>query len=84
MNIDVTEFCAECSYIATRIFDRLVRLDGSRSRERGGFGLAIARALAGAHGGELACLPQPPGTGARFRLTLPSVPTNELIGDSVQ
>ena len=56
-----------------RIFDRLVRLDESRSRERGGFGLglSIARALARAHGGELACI-EPDGDGARFRLTLPA------------
>ncbi len=55
-----------------RIFDRLVRLDQARSRERGGFGLglSIARALARAHGGDLTCL-DPLGGGARFRLTLP-------------
>ncbi|WP_375483772.1 ATP-binding protein [uncultured Jatrophihabitans sp.] len=57
-----------------RIFERLVRLDASRSRERGGFGLGlpIARALARAHGGELACV-GPDGAGGRFRLTLPAV-----------
>lgn len=54
-----------------RIFERLVRLDASRSRNTGGFGLGlpIARAMARTHGGDLVCL----GTeiGARFRLTLP-------------
>lgn len=59
-----------------RIFDRLVRLDGSRARDRGGFGLglSIARALARAHGGDLVCT-EPVGRGARFRLTLPAQPT---------
>jgi two-component system OmpR family sensor kinase len=71
-----------------RIFDRLVRLDASRSRHSGGFGLGlpIARALARAHGGDLAYvgapsdppvdprLGPPAATGARFRLTLPSRP----------
>ena len=55
-----------------RIFERLVRLDAGRARDHGGagLGLAIARALARAHGGELACLPHEGG--ARFRLSLPS------------
>jgi signal transduction histidine kinase len=54
------------------IFDRLVRLDSGRARDHGGagLGLAIARALARAHGGELACLPH--HGGAQFRLTLPN------------
>jgi two-component system, OmpR family, sensor kinase len=54
-----------------RIFDRLVRLDTARNQDRGGagLGLPIARALARAHGGELACLPREGG--AQFRLSLP-------------
>jgi signal transduction histidine kinase len=54
-----------------RDFERLVRLDAGRARDHGGagLGLAIARALARAHGGELVCLPHEGG--ARFRLTLP-------------
>jgi two-component system, OmpR family, sensor kinase len=54
-----------------RIFERLVRLDAGRARDHGGagLGLPIARALARAHGGELACLPR--GGGAQFRLSLP-------------
>lgn len=55
-----------------RIFERLVRLDTARSRDRGGagLGLPIARALARAHGGDLVCLPHEGG--ARFQLTLPA------------
>ncbi len=54
-----------------RIFERLVRLDAGRARDHGGagLGLPIARALARAHGGELACLPH--DGGAQFRLSLP-------------
>jgi signal transduction histidine kinase len=60
-----------------RIFERFVRLDASRSRDRfgSGLGLPIARGLAEAHGGSLVCLG---GTrGACFRLTLPAVPAAE-------
>ncbi|MGZ4514940.1 MAG: sensor histidine kinase [Mycobacterium sp.] len=55
-----------------RIFERLVRLDAGRARDHGGagLGLPIARALAHAHGGELACLPREGG--AQFRLSLPA------------
>lgn len=54
-----------------RIFERLVRLDAGRDRDHGGagLGLPIARALARAHGGTLACLPHEGG--AQFRLSLP-------------
>ena len=56
-----------------RIFERLVRLDHSRSADAGGsgLGLAIARGYARAHGGDLVCL-DPGGPGALFRLTLPA------------
>jgi signal transduction histidine kinase len=55
-----------------RIFERLVRLDHSRSADAGGsgLGLAIARGYARAHSGDLVCL-DPGGPGALFRLTLP-------------
>lgn len=57
-----------------RIFDRLVRLDDSRSADRGGtgLGLAIARGIARAHGGDLRCVDPPNGVGAAFTLTLPA------------
>ena len=57
-----------------RIFERLVRLDEARARDRGGagLGLPIARALARAHGGDLECVAHEPG--ARFRLRLPVTP----------
>ncbi|NMH97129.1 HAMP domain-containing protein [Pseudonocardia sp. K10HN5] len=67
-----------------RIFDRLVRLDEARSADDGGagLGLAIARGIARAHGGELSCVEPPDGAGAVFELVLlpgwpdgPTVPT---------
>jgi len=57
------------------IFGRLVRLDTSRDRRHdgAGMGLAIARGIARAHGGDLRCVEPPPGTaGAVFVLTLPA------------
>ena len=57
-----------------RIFDRLVRLDEARSADNGGagLGLAIARGIARAHGGDLTCVDPPTDTGATFILTLPA------------
>jgi len=65
-----------------RIFDRLVRLDeargaGGAGRDNNtaggaGLGLAIARGIARAHGGDLHCVDPPTGTGAAFNLTLPA------------
>ncbi|MBW0091835.1 HAMP domain-containing protein [Pseudonocardia sp. KRD-184] len=56
-----------------RIFDRLVRLDEARTAHDGGagLGLAIARGIARAHGGELR-LAEQVGAGAVFVLTLPA------------
>jgi two-component system, OmpR family, sensor kinase len=54
-----------------RIFDRLVRLDEARGDDGGaGLGLAIARGIARAHGGDLRCVDPPAGRGAAFELSL--------------
>jgi signal transduction histidine kinase len=53
-----------------RIFDRLVRLDSSRAGSGGvGLGLPIARGIARAHGGDVACVAVE--SGALFVLRLP-------------
>ena len=56
---------------AERVFERLVRLDASRTTGGSGLGLSIARGIAAAHGGSLVLTPtrQP---GATFRLSLPA------------
>jgi signal transduction histidine kinase len=71
-----------------RIFDRLVRLDDARTADLppvpdaaappqsgAGLGLAIARGLARAHGGDLRCDPPTTLPGATFTLHLPLAPT---------
>ncbi|NUT46773.1 MAG: HAMP domain-containing histidine kinase [Saccharothrix sp.] len=56
---------------ATHVFDRFYRTDRSRNSAGGaGLGLAIARSLARAHGGDVE-LETALGEGACFRLTLP-------------
>jgi two-component system OmpR family sensor kinase len=65
-----------------RIFDRLVRLDHARTHNTGGagLGLAIARGIARAHGGELRCVdPLPDAGGARFVLILPLSPESPTV-----
>ncbi|MFJ3706334.1 MULTISPECIES: HAMP domain-containing sensor histidine kinase [unclassified Streptomyces] len=59
---------------AERVFERFVRLDDARSRDRGGtgLGLPIARELAHRHRGTLALVPS--DLGACFRLRLPRAP----------
>lgn len=57
---------------AGRVFDRFYRADRARTRSGGadaGLGLAIARSLARAHGGDVE-LDTALGEGACFRLTL--------------
>ena len=60
---------------AVRIFDRFVRLDQSRSRDRGGsgLGLAIVAAIVAAHHGRVRYAPTP-GGGATFSVWLPLRP----------
>jgi signal transduction histidine kinase len=55
-----------------RIFERFTRLDEARTRNDGGagLGLAIAREVARAHGGDVICEAAPMG-GARLVVTLP-------------
>ncbi len=56
-----------------RVFDPFVRLEGSRSRETGGagLGLAIARSIARAHGGDVKLQNRAEG-GLRAMLSLPA------------
>jgi two-component system sensor histidine kinase BaeS len=55
-----------------RLFERLYRVEGARTREHGGagLGLAICRNIVEAHGGLIAALASPLG-GLRIRLELP-------------
>jgi len=53
-----------------RIFDRFYRCDQSRSQGGVGLGLSLARAIAKAHGGEIA-VESVPGAGSAFTVTLP-------------
>jgi len=57
------------------LFDRLYRVDGSRSRNTGGagLGLAIVRNITEAHGGRIEARPGPAG-GLWIRMRLPSTP----------
>ncbi len=58
-----------------KIFERFARTDSSRSRDTGGvgLGLAVVRATARRHGGDVRCEAAPTG-GARFLVTLPGEP----------
>jgi signal transduction histidine kinase len=58
-----------------RVFERFYRVDHARSRDQGGsgIGLAIARALVEAHGGQLWAESPGPGQGARFVCRLSAV-----------
>lgn len=56
-----------------RVFERFYRVDDGRSRDQGGsgIGLAVSRALVGAHGGRIRAESPGPGDGATFAFTLP-------------
>ncbi|MGI8474953.1 MAG: sensor histidine kinase [Thermomicrobiales bacterium] len=62
-----------------RIFDRFFRADASRERRTGGagLGLAIAQAIADAHGGEIDVV-SAVGAGSTFTLRLPPAAANAL------
>ncbi len=62
------------------VFERFYRVDAARDRAHGGagIGLAIAKALAEAHGGHITAASDGPGRGARFTVTLPIGPRRSL------
>ena len=60
----------------THVFERFYRVEDTRTRDVDGgtgVGLAISRAIARAHGGDLTAHSDGPGHGATFALTLPTV-----------
>ena len=66
--------------VLPRVFERYFRVEGRASGGPGGMGLglAIARAIVLAHGGELTA-ESPRGSGARFVLRLPVPPSADMV-----
>jgi signal transduction histidine kinase len=62
-----------------RIFDRFYRVDESRNRAEGGYGLglAICKWIAEAHGGSIH-VESSPGTGSTFSVRLPVAPLSAM------
>ncbi|WP_432983485.1 sensor histidine kinase [Dactylosporangium sp. CA-233914] len=71
---------------AVRVFERLYRAEGSRSRRYGGagLGLSIVASIVQAHGGRVE-LWTAPGQGATFRVLLPAleIPEDDLAGNEL-
>ena len=70
------------------LFERFYRADTARDRRRGGsgIGLAIAKALAEAHDGQIRVDSRGPGHGTTFTVTVPAraaVPTTALQPEAV-
>jgi two-component system, OmpR family, sensor kinase len=61
----------------SRIFERFVRLGRAPAGEGAGLGLAITQAVAEAHGGRVELVSRP-GEGARFTVTIPTEPPQEV------
>lgn len=67
-----------------KIFEMFHRVELGDGQQPGtGLGLAICRSIITAHGGSIVALTRPGGTGAVFRITLPSgtSPAEEIDGD---
>jgi signal transduction histidine kinase len=65
-----------------RIFERFYRVDSARTRASGGtgIGLAIVRAIVGAHDGTVTATSKGAGHGATFTIRLPT--TGQTTGSS--
>lgn len=69
--------------VQDRIFERFTRGEGRRHTDGAGLGLAIVRAIAEAHGGEVS-LESHPGVGSTFTLVLPARRPRATTRDDVQ
>ena len=70
---------------AHRVFERFYRADSSRARASGGtgLGLSIVDSLVYAHGGTVTRHAPRPGTGCRFRVSLPRIAERARSGRAV-